>query len=37
MWTVMLTSPASSSPRDLHVIKDQLNVFSIDQVARHLR
>ncbi|XP_057356113.1 coiled-coil domain-containing protein 24 isoform X2 [Manis pentadactyla] len=26
-----------SSPRDLHVIKDQLNVFSIDQVARHLR
>ncbi|XP_034359738.1 coiled-coil domain-containing protein 24 isoform X1 [Arvicanthis niloticus] len=34
---VMLTSPVSSCPRDLTVIKDQLNVSNIDQVVRHLR
>ncbi|XP_076790471.1 coiled-coil domain-containing protein 24 isoform X3 [Arvicanthis niloticus] len=33
----MLTSPVSSCPRDLTVIKDQLNVSNIDQVVRHLR
>ncbi|XP_025847802.1 coiled-coil domain-containing protein 24 isoform X2 [Vulpes vulpes] len=33
----MLTSSASSGQRDLSVIKDQLNVSSIDQVAGHLR
>ncbi|XP_036033588.1 coiled-coil domain-containing protein 24 isoform X2 [Onychomys torridus] len=33
----MLTSPVSSCHRDLGVIKDQLNVSGIDQVARHLR
>ncbi|XP_015091572.2 coiled-coil domain-containing protein 24 isoform X11 [Vicugna pacos] len=27
----------SSCPRDLSIIKDQLNVYNIDQVARHLR
>ncbi|XP_040612770.1 coiled-coil domain-containing protein 24 isoform X2 [Mesocricetus auratus] len=34
---VMLTSPVSSCHRDLSVIKDDLNVSNIDQVARHLR
>uniref|UniRef100_A0A8C0L0L4 Coiled-coil domain containing 24 n=1 Tax=Canis lupus dingo TaxID=286419 RepID=A0A8C0L0L4_CANLU len=34
---VMLTSSASSGQRDLSIIKDQLNVSSIDQVAGHLR
>ncbi|XP_052033109.1 coiled-coil domain-containing protein 24 [Apodemus sylvaticus] len=34
---VTLTSPVSSCPRDLTVIKDQLNVSNIDQVVRHLR
>ncbi|XP_021015848.1 coiled-coil domain-containing protein 24 isoform X3 [Mus caroli] len=34
---VMVTSPVSSCPRDLTVIKDQLNVSNIDQVVRHLR
>ncbi|KAL1777483.1 hypothetical protein HispidOSU_031599 [Sigmodon hispidus] len=37
MEGVMLTSPVSSCHRDLSVIKDQLNVSNIDQVARHLR
>ncbi|XP_032286615.1 coiled-coil domain-containing protein 24 isoform X3 [Phoca vitulina] len=37
MGRVTLTSSASSSQRDLSVIKDQLNVSSIDQVAGHLR
>lgn len=37
MGRVMLASSASSSQRDLSVIKDQLNVSSIDQVAGHLR
>ncbi|ERE85122.1 coiled-coil domain-containing protein 24 [Cricetulus griseus] len=34
---VMLTSPVSSCHRDLSVIKNELNVSNIDQVARHLR
>lgn len=34
---VMVTSPVSTCPRDLTVIKDQLNVSNIDQVVRHLR
>uniref|UniRef100_G3UFQ8 Coiled-coil domain containing 24 n=1 Tax=Loxodonta africana TaxID=9785 RepID=G3UFQ8_LOXAF len=34
---VMLTSSVSSSHRDLSIIRDQLNVSDIDQVARHLR
>lgn len=34
----MTFSPsASSQPKDLSVIKDQLNVSNIDQVAQHLR
>ncbi|XP_060477880.2 coiled-coil domain-containing protein 24 isoform X3 [Panthera onca] len=33
----MRAGESSSSQRDLSVIKDQLNVSSIDQVARHLR
>lgn len=33
----MLTSHVSSCHRDLSVIKDQLNVSDIDQIARHLR
>ncbi|XP_052571252.1 coiled-coil domain-containing protein 24 [Peromyscus californicus insignis] len=37
MEGVMLTSHVSSCHRDLSVIKDQLNVSDIDQVARHLR
>jgi hypothetical protein len=32
-----LTSSASSNYRDLSIIKDQLNVSSIDQVAGYLR
>ncbi|XP_023363513.1 coiled-coil domain-containing protein 24 [Otolemur garnettii] len=34
---VTLTSSASSSHRDFSLIKNQLNVSNIDQVARHLR
>ncbi|TKC45092.1 hypothetical protein EI555_001554 [Monodon monoceros] len=34
---VMLTSSASSCHRDLSIIKDQLNVSHVDQVARYLR
>uniref|UniRef100_A0A8C4L0C0 Coiled-coil domain containing 24 n=1 Tax=Equus asinus asinus TaxID=83772 RepID=A0A8C4L0C0_EQUAS len=34
---VILTSSASSSPQDLSIIKDRLNVSSIDQVAGNLR
>ncbi|XP_006997200.3 coiled-coil domain-containing protein 24 isoform X5 [Peromyscus maniculatus bairdii] len=37
MEGVMLTSHVSSCHRDLSVIKDQLNVSDIDQIARHLR
>lgn len=37
MGRVTLTSSASSSQRDLSIIKDQLNVSSIDEVAGHLR
>lgn len=33
----MWTSSASSSHRDLSVIKDQLNMCNIDEVAGHLR
>ncbi|XP_014445355.1 coiled-coil domain-containing protein 24-like isoform X1 [Tupaia chinensis] len=33
----MLTFSPSSSHRDLSIIENQLNVSTIDQVARHLR
>ncbi|XP_072830685.1 coiled-coil domain-containing protein 24 isoform X3 [Vicugna pacos] len=33
----MRAGESSSCPRDLSIIKDQLNVYNIDQVARHLR
>lgn len=33
----MSTSSANSSLRDLSVIKDELNMSNIDQVAGHLR
>ncbi|XP_054994183.1 coiled-coil domain-containing protein 24 isoform X4 [Sorex araneus] len=34
---LMRADEASSQPKDLSVIRDQLNVSSIDQVAQHLR